>query len=131
MCYNKTIKGKENPKNQKGNTTMTKFTYVNAIDNAINGNLTEETIEKLTALKAQLVKRANGERKPTKGQRENEGTKAEILAVLTSEGKQCKEIAEAVGISGQKCSALLKQLVDTGAVEKYAEKRVTYFKVVA
>ncbi len=109
---------------------MTKMTYINAIENAINGNLTEETIEKLTALKAQLVKRASGERKPTKAQKENEGVKAEILAVLTAEGKQCKDIAEAVGISGQKCSALLKQLVEGGTVEKYTEKRVTYFKVV-
>lgn len=109
---------------------MTKMTYVNAIDNAINGNMNEETIEKLTALKAQLVKRASGERKPTKAQRENEGVKNEILAVLTTEGKQCKDIAEAVGISGQKCSALLKQMVDGGVAEKYTEKRVTYFKVV-
>jgi len=109
---------------------MTKMTYVNAIENAINGTLTEETIEKLQALKAQLVKRASGERKPTKVQRENEGVKSEILAVLTSEGKQCKEISEAVGISGQKCSALLKQLVESGVAEKYTEKRVTYFKAV-
>lgn len=109
---------------------MTKMTYVNAIENAINGTLTEETIEKLQALKAQLVKRASGERKPTKVQRENEGVKSEILAVLTSEGKQCKEISEAVGVSGQKCSALLKQLVESGVAEKYTEKRVTYFKAV-
>ena len=108
---------------------MTKMTYVNAIENAINGNLTEETIEKLTALKAQLVKRASGERKPTKAQKENEGVKSEILAVLTSEGKQCKEISEAVGISGQKCSALLRQLIDTNQVEKYEDKRVTYFRI--
>ena len=109
---------------------MTKMTYVNALEMAINGNITEEVAEKLTALKAQLEKRASGERKPTKAQRENEGVKAEILAVLTSEGKQCKEIAEAVGISGQKCSALLKQMVESGVAEKYSEKRVTYFKVV-
>ena len=109
---------------------MTKMTYVNALEMAINGNITAEVTEKLTALKAQLEKRASGERKPTKAQRENEGVKTEILAVLTHEGKQCKDIAEVVGISGQKCSALLKQLVDAGKVEKYTEKRVTYFKVV-
>lgn len=121
---------------------MTKMTYVNAIDNALEILNTamatdstmfpnmSETAEKLEALKAQLVKRASGERKPTKVQRENEGVKSEILAVLTSEGKQCKEISEAVGISGQKCSALLKQLVESGVAEKYTEKRVTYFKVV-
>jgi len=109
---------------------MTKMTYVNALEMAINGNITAEVTEKLTALKAQLEKRASGERKPTKAQKENEGVKAQILEVLTHEGKQCKDIAEAVGISGQKCSALLKQLVDGGVAEKYTEKRVTYFKVV-
>lgn len=109
---------------------MTKMTYVNAIEMAINGKMTDEVVEKLTALKAQLEKRNSGTRKPTKAQRENEGVKSEILAVLSTEGKQCKDIAEAVGISGQKCSALLKQLVDNGSAEKYTEKRVTYFKVV-
>ena len=97
----------------------------------VNGNITDEVREKLEALKTQLAKRNSGERKPTKTQRENEGVKAEILGVLSDEGMQCKAIAEAVGISGQKCSALLKQLVDAGLAEKYSEKRVTYFKAVA
>ena len=110
---------------------MTKLTYAMAIESAINGNITDEVREKLEALKTQLAKRNSGERKPTKTQRENEGVKAEILGVLSDEGMQCKAIAEAVGISGQKCSALLKQLVDAGLAEKYSEKRVTYFKAVA
>lgn len=109
---------------------MTKMTYAIAIDNAINGNITDEVREKLEALKVQLAKRNGKERKPTKAQRENEGIKTDILGILTEEGKQCKDIAEALGISGQKCSALLKQLVDAGLAEKYSEKRVTYFKVV-
>jgi predicted transcriptional regulator len=109
---------------------MTKMTYAIAIDNAINGNITDEVREKLEALKVQLAKRNSGERKPTKTQRENEGIKADILDLLTEEGRQCKDIAESVGISGQKCSALLKQLVDAGLAEKYTEKRVTYFKAV-
>lgn len=109
---------------------MTKMTYVNAIDNAINGNIDVETVEKLQALKVQLEKRRSGERKPTKAQKENEGVKAEIVKALTAEGRQCKDIAETVGISGQKCSALLKQIVDAGQAEKYTEKRVTYFKAV-
>ena len=109
---------------------MTKMTYAVAIDNALNGNITDEFREKLEALKAQLAKRNSGSHKPTKTQRENEGVKDSILGVLTAEGKQCKDIADALGISGQKCSALLKQLVDEGKAEKYAKKRVTYFKAV-
>lgn len=108
---------------------MTKMTYAVAIDSALNGVVTDEVREKLEALKAQLAKRNKGERKPTKTQRENEGVKAQIADLLTDEGKQCKDIAEALGISGQKCSALLKQMVDAGLAEKYSEKRVTYFRV--
>lgn len=119
---------------------MTKMTYVNAIDFALqilNENhfegIEEEkavVMDKLESLKGQLVKRNSGERKPTKTQKENEGLKAEILDLLTTEGKQCKDIAAALGLATQKVSALLKQLVDAGQAEKYTEKRVTYFKVV-
>lgn len=109
---------------------MTKMTYVNAIDSALNGVINDEVREKLEALKVQLAKRNSGSRGLTKTQRENEGVKDSILGILTAEGKQCKDIAETIGISGQKCSALLKQLVDEGKAEKYAEKRVTYFKAV-
>ncbi len=109
---------------------MTKITYAVALDVAINAVADEAVKEKLEALKASIAKRNGGERKPTKTQKENEGTKVEILNLLTTEGKQCKDIADTLGISGQKCSALLKQLVDTGKAEKYTEKRVTYFKAV-
>ena len=118
--------------------TMEKLTYVNAINfalKAINGeNLTEETkvavAEKLIALGQSLEKRnASKSGKPTKKQVENGNTKAEILKVLTADGQKCGEIAEKVGISGQKCSALLTQLVNTEQVEKYTDKRVTYFRI--
>lgn len=109
---------------------MTKMTYVQALEIAINAVADEIAVERLEALKAQLVKRSGAERKPTKAQMENEGIKARILETLTAEGQQCKAIAETLGISGQKCSALLKQLVDAKVVEKYTEKRVTYFKAV-
>lgn len=111
---------------------MTKLTYVSAIESAINGNLTDEVVEKLTALKASLEKRnSRKSTKPTKAQRENENVKSDILAVLADgEGHQCKAIASELGFSGQKISALLKQLVDAELVEKYTDKRVTYFKVV-
>lgn len=111
---------------------MTKMTYAIAIDNAINGNITDEVREKLEALKVQLAKRNKGERKPTKTQRENEGLKAEVAEFLrhTLQGMQCKDIAAHFGVSGQKMSALLTQLVKAEIVEKYTEKRVTYFKAV-
>ena len=94
------------------------------------GEKNPEAVEVLSKMVAQLEKRATGERKPSKTQVANEGVKAEILEVLTSEGTQCGEIAVKVGISGQKCSALLKQLVEAGLAEKFSEKRVTYFRAV-
>lgn len=117
---------------------MEKLTYVNAINYAlksINGeSLTEAekvaVAEKLIALGQSLEKRnASKSGKPTKKQAENGNIKTQILSVLTAEGQKCGEIAEKVGISGQKCSALLTQLVNTEQVEKYTEKRVTYFRI--
>ena len=117
---------------------MEKLTYVNAINyalKALNGEELTETekvavAEKLIALGQSLEKRnASKSNKPTKKQVENGNTKAEILKVLTAEGQKCGDIAEKVGISGQKCSALLRQLIDTNQVEKYEDKRVTYFRI--
>lgn len=109
---------------------MTKMTYVQAIDSAINGNINEEVLEKLEALKAQLNKRNASDRKPTKAQKENEVLKAQMVEFLADgEGRQCKAVAEHFGISGNKASALLNQLVKSEVLTKYTEKRVTYFKI--
>lgn len=110
---------------------MTKMTYVNAIDSALKGEVTNEVREKLEALKAQLAKRNSGSHKPTKTQKENVGLKDNIFAFISEEGaKRAGEVAVHFDVSGQKASALLKQMVEDGRLEKYAEKRVTYFKVV-
>lgn len=115
---------------------MTKLTYVNAINfalRAINGeNLSESdriaVSDKLIALGQSLEKRnASKSGKPTKAQRENAEIKAQILGVLTDKGQKCTEIAGALGISCQKASALLAQMVDAGEVVKTSEKRITYF----
>ena len=118
---------------------MTKMTYADAINYAIcvlNGEevSTEikcnEVIEKLEALKGQLMKRSSGGRKPTKTQTENESLKEDIFAYVSENGaKRASEVAVYFGMSGQKASALLKQLVDAQALERFTEKRVTYFRV--
>ena len=118
-----------------------KMTYATAIDFAMDiirngeadfkGFSTAEYLDKLDALKVQLAKRNSGERKPTKTQKENEGLKEDIFAYVSENGaKRAGDVATYFGISGQKASALLKQIVDSGRLEKYAEKRVTYFKAV-
>lgn len=105
------------------------YTYINAIDEALSYELSTQCRDKLTALRAQIEKRnTTHSDKPTKKQVENADVKDAILSKLSStEGKRCGDIATAVGISGQKCSALLSQLVKTGEVIKTEEKRVALF----
>ena len=108
---------------------MTNMTYVEALAIAINTLEDAEAVEKLEALKAQLEKR-NASRGQTKTQKANEGLKAEILAFVGEAGTvRAGDVATHFGVSGQKASALLNQLVKAEALEKFAEKKVTFFKV--
>ena len=110
---------------------MTKMTYVQAIDFAVENIDNVDVIEKLEALKAQLAKRSSGgNRKPSKAQVANESLKEDIFAFVSENGaKRAGDVAGYFGISGQKASALLKQLVDAERLERFTEKRVTFFKV--
>ena len=119
--------------------TMEKLTYVNAINfalRAINGESLSETekvavAEKLIALGQSLEKRnASKSGKPTKTQKENSQIKDSIAGLLQNAPApmRCGDIATALGISGQKASALLTQMVKAGEVVKSeGEKRVTLF----
>jgi len=116
--------------------TNTKLTYVATINTILTAirdqsfeGITQEHVEKLIALGQQLEKRNSAKSdKPTKKQVENGEVKETILSKLSStEGKRCGDIATEVGISGQKCSALLSQMVKTGEVVKTEEKRVALF----
>lgn len=84
----------------------------------VNGNITEavkewaqENLDKLDA--------RNDKRKNTmsKTQKENEGTKAEILKLLAEGAAVASEIGTALGISTQKASALCVRLEIEGKVE--------------
>jgi predicted Rossmann fold nucleotide-binding protein DprA/Smf involved in DNA uptake len=66
---------------------------------------------------------------PTKAQLVNEAVKVEITSVL-DEPKRATAIASEVGISVQKATALLKQLVKSGAVARNEEGKVTTFTLV-
>ena len=108
---------------------MTKMTYVEALAIALETVENVEAVEKLEALKAQLEKR-NASRGQTKAQKANEGLKAEIFAFVGETGAvRAGDVATQFGISGQKASALLNQLVNAKTLEKFAEKKVTFFKV--
>ena len=107
------------------------MTYAEAINLAIEGNLNDEAIERLNALKAQLAKRnsSGALKKPTKTQRENEEFKVKIVGMLTEEvdGMTATEIGSALAISCQQASAILSQMVKAEVVAKVKEGKVTRF----
>jgi len=99
-----------------------KMSYVVAVEKAINGEVTEEVVERLTALKASLEKRASRKSEgPTKAQKEN----AE-LAERIADAMVAGEVYDTAGIKGlleelanatpQKVSPLMKHLADAGRV---------------
>lgn len=119
---------------------MTKMTYVQAIDNAINflndniqyGDDFGEVVEKLKALRAQLEKRhSSGSRKPTKKQEENISIKQLIFNFLDEDKERYTptEIGTGVGISCQKASQLLTQMQDAGLVIREKEGKKVYYRV--
>lgn len=122
-------------KTEKEVITMekTKMTYVAALNTVLDTcTLDPEVAEKLTALKDSIAKRnaKPATRKPTKAQRENEIVKTQIADTLATfdEGVQAKTVADAMGLSVQKISALLRQMVEDGIVIKtVGAKKVSLF----
>lgn len=108
------------------------ITYVQAIDEAINGNLTPEVVEKLEALKVQYAKRNSGNKGMTKTQKENEGLKAVILENLRAEvdGMTATEVGNSIAVTCQKASAILGQMVDAGIVRRDKVGKVVRFYAV-
>ena len=106
-----------------------KMTYAVAIDNAINGNINEEVVERLNDLKAQLAKRGSGHKGLTKTQKENEVLKNQILENLRAEvdGMTATEVGQSIGVTCQKASAILRQMVEGGTVRKDKVGKVVRF----
>lgn len=82
-----------------------------------------DRIEKVNAKNAK-----GGDRKPTKTQVENEGIKAQIMGVMTTEPMTIADIGKAIGItSSQKVSALVTQLVKAKEIVRTEVKGRAYF----
>lgn len=105
------------------------ITYVDAL-NTVIPMVDGEVAEKLTALREQMAKK-KGSSKPTKTQVENEGIKGEILELLADGRMTCGDVVKALDsvYTSQKISALLRQLVGAGKVNKVTEKKVSYFEL--
>ena len=87
---------------------MTNREFYTAI---VNGTITEDVIAHASDAIAKLDERnAKRASKPSKTALANEPIKVKILEVLTTEPKIASEVAELVGISTQKASALLRQI---------------------
>ena len=91
---------------------MTKREFYVAIANGEMNDEVKATAEK----KKKKMNEANEKRKNTlsKKQEENEAVKVEMLTHLDTEPKTATTIGELMGISTQKASALLRQLVNDG-----------------
>ena len=99
-----------------------------------NFELPVDVAEKIDAMITSLEKKS-ASRKPTKLQEQNEEFKSVILTVLSDVGMTASDVIKSDstfdGMSNQKMTALLKQLIEVGKVEKYKDKKTTLFKLVA
>lgn len=114
---------------------ITKREVINAMlkDSAICGN--EIYVAYLKNELALLDKKATN-KKATKTQEENVGIKAVIMATLEQIGSGTVTAiqsanAELKTLSNQKVSALLRQLIAEGTVDKKTEKKSTIFFLVS
>lgn len=112
------------------------MTYVKALDMVMASLPTDfnaEAMEKLTALRASLVKKSASDRKPTAKQMENEKLAERALDVLVQAGKALtvselmQADAEFGAMSNQKVATLLRSLVNDGKVKREEVKRKAYF----
>lgn len=118
--------------------TTTKTTNKIAIQFAID-NLPDapaEIREKWANMIVQLEKKNASPKKLTSQQEKNEVLKGDILEFLSDNAGTgytvsdlLKEVSALEGDSNQHVSALMRALVDAHVVEKYSEKRKSYFKI--
>lgn len=112
---------------------MTKLTYVDALNHAIENLTDTAVIEKLTALRDQQIKRNSAERKPTKNQLANVALGDVVAEVLANAGKALTitEIMQSderlAGLSNQKVTAVVRGMGDR--VVKIPDKRVNRFQL--
>lgn len=107
---------------------MTKTTITEQVNAIAFDTLTEEQFNFLKERALKSVRKGSPKKGLTKVQKENEGIKAQMVEVL-GEGLTATDAGKAVGISVQKASALLKQMVDAGEVVKVKDGKATIFKV--
>lgn len=123
------MKGRSQKQRERG-VIMTKMTKKVALTVAIEaiGESNAEAVEVLQNMIVQLEKRASAPKKPTKKQVENECVKEAIVTLLTNaeEPMSATAVGEALGITSQKASALLRQIDEVVRTE---EKGKAFFSI--
>lgn len=118
---------------EKKITKREKFEMLKNIAEVQANSILSEFIEREIEL---LAKKNSAEKKPTEKQTENAGIKEVIIEALTDEEKGMtisamqKKNAELGEYSNQKISALVRQMILDGIVEKTEEKGKAYFRLV-
>lgn len=115
--------------------TNTKVTRKSALEYVLaNYELPAEIAEKLDSMVAAEVKKASAIRKPTPNQVENKSIKSALFELMEIGVRyRAMELAKlyneshGANISGQRVSALLRQMKLDGDVSKVEEKRISYF----
>ena len=109
---------------------MTLKDYFNEVIELAKANDRADLVEFAEGRIAVLDKKA-GNKKPTKTQEENVAIKDEILSVLSEVGATVTEIqskSEVLGgLSNQRVSALLRQMIADNLVVKTVDKKKSYF----
>lgn len=109
---------------------MTNREFFNAV---IANQITEEVVahatESLEKLDARNAKRSS---QPSKRSKENEPIKAEIINHI-GDGATAKTVGEVMGITTQKASALMRQMVEDGRLtateEKVDKRKVKVYRI--
>ena len=115
---------------------MTKRDYFNTLLGIAEVKANPELVKFIDHELELLAKKNSAEKKPTAVQIANEGIKSVILETLAENGKMMtisemqKVNAELGEMSNQRISALVRQLINDGQVERIEDKRKAYFKAV-
>ena len=118
--------------------TTNKTTQRSALQYAIDNlpNAPADVVEKLQSMIASLDKKSTAERKPTPKQLENAGFKADILAWMepatdyaVADVVKGVPSIEAAGLSANRVTAMLTQLVNDGSVIRETDKRKSVYRL--
>ena len=113
-------------------TKATAWTIVKGIVENSGHPQSAELVEKIENELVLLTKKNSAEKKPTAQQTANEGIKSAIVNGMVANRAYTitdiiKEVPQCAELTNQRVSALMRQLVESGAVVRTEDKRKAYF----